>query len=244
MSEKKSYTIAVDGYSSCGKSTFAKAIAWEMNLLYIDSGAMYRVVALYSLENNIYQDGKTDIEDLKKILPSLIIGFRKNDATGNQDTYLNDRNVEKEIRSIVVSDAASKISQIREVREQLVNLQRSMSRPVNLTERNHGVVMDGRDIGTVVFPDADMKIFMKADVNIRAKRRYDELVAKGIKASYDEVLENVIKRDYQDETRKESPLRKAGDAYVLDNSYMTVEQQMEWFREKWNQIRQRHEGGN
>jgi len=244
MQLTKSYTIAVDGYSSCGKSTFAKAIARELNLLYIDSGAMYRAVALYCLENGIYQGGTADLERLKKILSSLIIEFRKHDSKGNQDTYLNNRNVEKEIRSVEISYAASKLSQIREVRERLVNLQRSMSRPEALSEQNHGVVMDGRDIGTVVFPLADMKIFMTAEADIRAKRRYDELVAKGVSVKYDEVRESVVKRDHQDETRKESPLRKAEDAYVLDNSHMTVEEQMEWFRKQWKLIRQKHEGGN
>jgi len=163
---------------------------------------------------------------------------------GNQDTYLNNRNVEKEIRNVEVADAASKLSQIREVREQLVSLQRSMSRSLNRSDKNHGVVMDGRDIGTVVFPDADMKIFMTADADIRAKRRFDELVAKGIQVDYDAVRNNVITRDHQDETRKESPLRKAADACVLDNSHMTVEEQMEWFRNKWKLIRQKHESGN
>jgi cytidylate kinase len=244
MSGKKSYTIAVDGYSSCGKSTFAKAIARELNLLYIDSGAMYRAVALYCLENGIYRNGKTDTESLKKVLPSLIIEFRKKDTGGDQDMYLNNRNVEKEIRSVEISDAASKLSQIREVREQLVKLQRNMSHPANRSEKTNGVAMDGRDIGTVVFPGADMKIFMTADRDIRAMRRFDELVEKGIKASYDEVLANVVQRDHQDETRKESPLRKAADACVLDNSHMTVEKQMEWFREMWKQIRKKHEGGN
>lgn len=244
MHQNKLYTIAIDGYSSCGKSTFAKAIARELSLLYIDSGAMYRAVALYCLENKVYQNGKTDFEMLFNVLPSLIIEFRKNQANGDQDTYLNNRNVEKEIRDVGVSDAASKLSQIREVREYLVGLQRSMSRPEVRSEKSHGVVMDGRDIGTVVFPDADMKIFMTADTDIRAKRRYDELVAKGIQVAYEEVRHNVITRDHQDETRKESPLRKAADACVLDNSHMTVEEQMEWFRNKWKLIRQKHERGN
>ena len=244
MHKQISYTIAIDGYSSCGKSTFAKEIARELNLLYIDSGAMYRAVALYCLENRIYQNGETDFERLKKMLPSLIIEFRKNDGNGNQDTYLNDRNVEKEIRSVEVSEAASTLSKIREVRKHLVSLQRSMSSPGARSESTNGVVMDGRDIGTVVFPLADMKIFMTADVDIRARRRYDELVAKGMMVNYDEIRENVIKRDHQDETRKESPLRKADDALVLDNSYMTVAEQMEWFRNKWNIIQLKYEGGS
>jgi cytidylate kinase len=163
MSGKNSYTIAVDGYSSCGKSTFAKAIACELDLLYIDSGAMYRAVAFYCMENMIYKQGKTDFEMLYKALPTLIIEFRKNHTNGDQDTYLNNRNVEKEIRNVGVSDAASNLSQIREIREYLVDLQRSMSRPAIGSGGSRGVVMDGRDIGTVVFPDADMKIFMTAD---------------------------------------------------------------------------------
>ncbi len=244
MYKNKFYTIAIDGYSSCGKSTFAKAIARELNLLYIDSGAMYRAVALYCLENKIYQNGETDLGKLKTALPSLKIGFRKNDTNGNQDTYLNGRNIEKEIRSVEVSEAASTLSKIREVRERLVSLQRSMSQSEVLSNGIEGVVMDGRDIGTVVFPDADLKIFMTADPDIRAKRRYDELVTKGMKADYDEVRNNVIFRDHQDETRKESPLRKADDALVLDNSHMTVAEQMEWFRNKWNIILLKHEGGN
>ena len=244
MLKQKSYTIAVDGYSSCGKSTFAKEIARELNLIYIDSGAMYRAVALYCLENRIYRNGETDIDRLINALPSLVIEFRKNDADGNQDTYLNNRNVEKEIRSVSVSEAASTLSKIREVRERLVNLQRSMSSPEARPESSEGVVMDGRDIGTVVFPLADLKIFMTADPDIRARRRYDELLAKGMKADYNEVRNNVITRDRQDETRKESPLRKADDALVLDNSYMTVAEQMEWFRNRWKIILKQHEGGN
>ncbi|MBN1415799.1 MAG: (d)CMP kinase [Bacteroidales bacterium] len=244
MAEKKSYTIAIDGYSSCGKSTFAKEIARELNLLYIDSGAMYRAVALYSLENRIYENGKTDLERLKKALPSLTIEFRKNETNGDQDTYLNNRNVEKEIRNVEVSEAASTLSKIREVREHLVKLQRSMSHQTVRSEMVNGVVMDGRDIGTVVFPQADMKIFMTADPDIRAKRRYDELMAKGVAVSYEEIRNNVMMRDHQDETRKESPLRKADDALVLDNSNMTVSEQMEWFKIKWENIKQHHEGGN
>jgi cytidylate kinase len=242
MHSQKSYTIAIDGYSSCGKSTFAKAIARELNLLYIDSGAMYRAVALFCLENNIYQNESTDLARLKAMLPSLNIEFRKKDAAGDQDTYLNNRNVEKEIRGVGISDVASKLSQIREVREQMVTLQRSMSHPDAESEMYQGVVMDGRDIGTVVFPHADMKIFMTAGTDIRARRRYDELAAKGIHVSFDEVRENVVRRDHQDENRKESPLRKANDAFVLDNSRMTVDEQMEWFRGKWNLIRHKHEG--
>jgi len=244
MHNKKSYTIAVDGYSSCGKSTFAKEIARERNLLYIDSGAMYRAVALYSLENKIYNKGQVDLERLKKALSSLIIEFRKNGKTGSQETYLNNRNVEEEIRSLRISEVASLLSKIREVREQMVHLQRSMSSSSERLEGIRGVVMDGRDIGTVVFPHADMKIFMIADVNIRAMRRYDEMAAKGASVNYEDIRKSIMERDCQDETRKESPLRKASDALLIDNSHMSVIEQMEWFNKKWKVIKLHHEGGN
>jgi cytidylate kinase len=244
MSSKKFYTIAVDGYSSCGKSTFAKEIARELSLLYIDSGAMYRAVALYSQENNIYEDGRVDMEKLKLALPSLVIEFRKNNKTGNRETYLNNRNVEEEVRSVRISEIASQMSKIREVREQLVSIQRKMSLPSERSEEIHGVVMDGRDIGTVVFPHADMKIFMTADTDIRAKRRYDEMIAKGQAVQYEDIRKNVMERDHNDETRKESPLRKADDALILDNSYMTVPEQMKWFMNRWKIIQLKHEGGN
>jgi len=244
MHQKESYTIAVDGYSSCGKSTFAKEIARELNLLYIDSGAMYRAVALYSLENKIYEKGRIHMEKLTNELPSLLIEFRSNADKGNRETYLNNRNIEEEIRTVAISEIASTMSKIKAVRERLVSLQRKMSISAENSGDIKGVVMDGRDIGTVVFPDADIKVFMTADVDIRAKRRYDELIAKGMTVNYDEVRNNIVLRDHQDETREESPLRKAHDACVLDNSHMTVEEQMVWFREKWKQIRQKHEGGN
>jgi cytidylate kinase len=234
----------VDGYSSCGKSTFAKEIARELNLLYIDSGAMYRAVALYSLENKIYEKGRIHMEKLTNELPSLRIEFRTNAKRGIRETFLNNRNIEEEIRTVAISEIASTMSKIKEVREKLVSLQRKMSISIENTGDIKGVVMDGRDIGTVVFPGADMKVFMTADVDIRAKRRYDELIAKGVAADYKEVKANIILRDHQDETREESPLRKADDALVLDNSHMTVEEQMGWFREKWKRIRQKHEGGN
>jgi cytidylate kinase len=241
MHQNKSYSIAVDGYSSCGKSTFAKEIARELNFLYIDSGAMYRAVALYSLENKIYENGRVDLERLKTALPSLIIEFLRNDKTGRQETYLNNRNVEEEIRSVRISEIVSQLSKIKEVRKQMVSLQISMSLSTNRSAEIHGVVMDGRDIGTVVFPLADLKIFMTADIDIRAKRRYDEIVAKGLKINFEDIRKNIIDRDHQDETRQESPLRKAGDALVLDNSRMSVEEQMDWFRKKWKLILHDHD---
>jgi cytidylate kinase len=169
-----------------------------------------------------------------------VIDFRKNLSTGHQETYLNNRNVEEEIRSVKVSEVVSQLSQIKVVREQMVKLQRHMSQsgPDHI---NKGVVMDGRDIGTVVFPRADLKIFMTADPDIRAGRRYDELLAKGTRVQYDDIRNNVIKRDHEDETRMESPLRKAADAVVLDNSHMTVKEQMEWFREIWDQKLHSHD---
>lgn len=212
--------IAVDGYSSSGKSTFAKTIAARLGFIYIDSGAMYRAVALYFLENNLTE------EKLSHHLEEIDIGFSVDKATGKQYTMLNGSNVEDAIRGVEVSGIVSRISRIKEVREKLVRMQREFG-------ANGGVVMDGRDIGTVVFPDAGMKIFMNASPEVRAKRRYDELIAKDIKVSYDEILSNIRMRDHEDESREESPLRKADDALVLDNSNMTMDEQMKWFMKHW-----------
>jgi len=226
MKPHSSYIIAVDGYSSCGKSTFARLIARELHYVYIDSGAMYRAVALYCLENNLLADGNPVTEKLRKSLDNINIRFHLNKHNGLQETWLNGRNVEEEIRSIEVSAIVSKISQIKEVRKKMVGLQRKIG-------SNGGVVMDGRDIGTVVFPEAQVKIFMTADANIRAMRRYKELIEKGMDVKLEEVADNLRMRDHEDENRKESPLRKADDAVELDNSHMTVQQQMEWFRKLW-----------
>lgn len=217
--------IAVDGYSSCGKSTFARMIARELGFVYIDSGAMYRAVALYCLENRLLTDNIPDRQKLTNALPDIHIRFRVNTA-GNQETLLNGVNVEEKIRGIAVSSVVSLISQEPEVREKMVSLQRQMGRDGN-------VVMDGRDIGTVVFPDATLKLFMTADPDVRARRRYDELMAKGSPVSLEEIAANVRMRDHEDENRAVSPLRKAVDAVLLDNSHMTVEEQMEWFRDLW-----------
>ncbi len=209
-------------------------IARELNFIYIDSGAMYRSVALFCLENNFCENASIDLKKLMEKLPSLHITFRSNHNTGIQETYLNGRNVEEEIRSIRVSEVVSQLSKIKDVRQHLVKLQRKLA-----DSHNHeisGIVMDGRDIGTVVFPEAHLKIFMTADVDVRAKRRYDELKAKGLEVNYEDIRDNIMRRDHEDETRKESPLKKAGDAYVLDNSYMTVDEQMEWFRNIWKEI--------
>jgi cytidylate kinase len=218
--------IAIDGYSSCGKSTFARMIAKEINFIYIDSGAMYRAVAYYGLNNTPTKDGKINIDGLKQSLGNLEIRFILNAETAIQDTWLNGKNIESEIRGIKVSQIVSKISQVKEVRENMVALQRKIG-------ENGNVVMDGRDIGSTVFPNATLKIFMVADTQIRAGRRYKELIEKGIKTDLDEVISNIKMRDHEDETRAESPLRKAEDALILDNSYMTIDEQMNWFREQW-----------
>ncbi|HJZ40332.1 MAG TPA: (d)CMP kinase [Bacteroidales bacterium] len=227
--------IAVDGYSSCGKSTFARLIAQELGYIYIDSGAMYRAVALYCLENGIISGESLDLELMQRSLGQISIQLKLNPGHGIQETWLNGRNVEEEIRSIAVSDVVSRISQVKTVREKMVSLQRKIG-------ENGGVVMDGRDIGTIVFPEARLKIFMTADPDIRAKRRYDELVQKGVQVELSAVAQNVRMRDHEDENRKESPLVKARDAIVLDNSYMTLDQQMDWFRDKWKSSKKKHEG--
>jgi len=215
--------IAVDGYSSCGKSTFAKAIAKELNYLYVDSGAMYRAVALYCLRKGIIINNDFDHTQVIKALKLIDIEFRFNRQTQKYETFLNNENVEEDIRSVEVSEVVSLISKIKEVRVKILKLQRKIG-------ETKGIVMDGRDIGTVVFPDAELKIFMTADVDIRAKRRYDELIEKGFQVGLDEIKKNIEERDHQDVNRKESPLAKAKDAVELDNSNMTVDEQMDWFK--------------
>ena len=219
----KKLIIAIDGYSSCGKSTFAKAIARELNYIYIDSGAMYRAVTLYCIRRGFTDNGKLNLEGIVRELKDIHIEFVYNAEPGEYETYLNSENVEKEIRGLEVSARVSKISQIHEVRSKMVEMQRQ----IGILK---GIVMDGRDIGTVVFPDADLKIFMTATVDIRAKRRYDELLSKGIDVNYEEIRNNIISRDISDENRDISPLRRADDAVRLDNSRMTVDDQMEWVR--------------
>ena len=216
--------IAIDGHSSSGKSTFAKAIAAELGLLYIDSGAMYRAVTWYALQNGSIVQGRVDEKALVEQLDDLDIGFRFNKESNRHETILNGMNIEDQIRQITVSQYVSPVSKIGKVREKLVSLQRSYA-------KNSGVVMDGRDIGTVVFPAADIKIFLVSDVDIRAERRFRELESKGQSVPLSEVRENIADRDHQDSTRDISPLRKAEDAVELDNSNMTVDGQMVWFRE-------------
>jgi len=218
---EKQLIIAIDGYSSCGKSTFAKSIAKMLNYIFIDSGAMYRVVTLYCLRRNFVGKGGLNINGILSELKDICIDFVYNPDINEYETFLNSENVEKEIRSMEVTAHVSRISQIQEVRTRLVELQRQIG-------SIKGIVMDGRDIGTVVFPDADIKIFMTAAVDIRAKRRYDEVKEKGIAVEFEEIKRSIIARDIADENRDISPLRRADDALILDNSRMTVKEQMIW----------------
>jgi cytidylate kinase len=224
MKKPGELVIAIDGHSSGGKSTFARAIAEKYGLTYVDSGAMYRAVALYALENGLIAQDTIRREAVIAALPQLSIEIRTDAERKGYETWLNGRNVEGLIRSVEVSKWASTVSTIPEVRRAMVNLQRKIS-------RNRGVVMDGRDIGTVVFPEADIKIFLTAGAEIRAERRTRELIEKGQNASYREVLENILQRDHQDSTRDASPLTRADDAVELDNSRMTPGEQMQWFEE-------------
>ena len=229
MENNKKIVIAIDGFSSCGKSTFAKAIAARLGYIFIDTGAMYRAVTLYALEQGAIRDGEVDAEAVVKLLPEINISFSFNAERGASDIYVNGELAEGRIRTIEVSNCVSKVSSIREVREKLVAMQQQMG-------QKRGVVMDGRDIGTVVFPDAELKIFMTADAQVRAERRYAELTAKGDKVTMGEILDNVISRDKADMERAISPLRQAEDAVVLDNSYMSVDEQMAWFMERYDEI--------
>lgn len=227
----KKIIIAIDGFSSCGKSTFAKSIAARLGYIFIDTGAMYRAVTLYALEHGAIRSGIADEERIVALLPEIAITFRFNPHRGASDIYVNGDLVEGKIRTIEVSNCVSAVSSIREVREKLVAMQQQMG-------ERRGVVMDGRDIGTVVFPDAELKIYMTADPKVRAERRYAELRAKGDEVSFDEVLDNVISRDDADMHRAISPLRKADDAVVLDNSRMTVGEQMEWFAREFARVQE------
>ena len=202
----KKITIAIDGHSSCGKSTMAKDLAKEVGYIYVDTGAMYRTVTLYCMQNNLIIDGKVDEEGLKKVI---------------RDIKIDLRNLDPQIRSIEVSNNVSLVAAIPFVREEMVERQRLMG-------KDKGVVMDGRDIGTTVFPDAELKVFVTASAEVRAKRRYDELQAKGMPADYEDILKNVQERDYIDSHREVSPLRQAPDAILLDNGQMTIPEQKEW----------------
>lgn len=227
--DKKRIIIAIDGHSSCGKSTFAKAIAARLGYIFIDTGAMYRAVTLYALENGAIVNGIVDEERVEAMLGDIDIDFRFNAERGASDIYVNGDLVEGKIRTIEVSNCVSPVSSIGAVRHKLVAMQQQMG-------RKGGVVMDGRDIGTVVFPDAELKIYMTADAMVRAERRFKELTAKGDNVTLEQIYDNVVSRDKADMTRAISPLRKAEDAIVLDNSHMSVEEQMTWFDEQYRRV--------
>lgn len=217
----KKIIIAIDGHSSCGKSTIAKDLAKIINYTYIDSGAMYRCITLFCLQHKLIDNEIVDEKKLKALLDNIRITFKYNEEKARHETFLNEELVEDEIRLLEVSNNVSFVAKIKFVRERLVSLQRELS-------VGGSVIMDGRDIGTVVFPNAELKIFMTADVDVRAERRYKELKANNSDVSYQEIFDNVQKRDYIDENRKESPLKKAEDAIILNNSKMSPQQQLDW----------------
>ncbi len=230
-------TIAIDGYSSCGKSTLARSLAQALGYTYIDSGAMYRAVTLFALRNHWITNGQPDREAIIRNLDKISITFTTDSETGRNSTWLCGENVEEEIRSLEVSGSVSPVSAIREVRRAMVRLQRKMG-------RNRGIVMDGRDIGTVVFPKAELKIFMTATPEIRAMRRYLELKDKGAAVTPGEVMANLLHRDAIDQGRAESPLRRAPGALILDNSHLTPEEQLAWALDRVSEITRSHENGN
>lgn len=222
----KKITIAIDGHSSCGKSTMAKDLARRIGYVYIDTGAMYRAVTLFAMRHNLIANGQVDAAKLQEEMGNIHISLRLNPETQRPDTYLNGECVEREIRTMEVSRHVSLIAALPFVRSAMVEMQHEMG-------KEKGVVMDGRDIGTVVFPHAELKIFVTASAEVRAQRRYDELTAKGEKCNYEEILENVKERDHIDSTRETSPLRQAEDAIVLDNTHMTIPEQENWLMEEY-----------
>ena len=225
----KKITIAIDGFSSCGKSTMAKDLAREGGYIYVDTGAMYRAVTLFAMRNDVFDaEGNIDEARLKALLPDVKLTFQLNNETKLPEVCLNGENVERYIRTLEVSQHVSPIAALPFVREKLVEQQQAMG-------NEKGIVMDGRDIGTVVFPNAELKIFVTASAEIRAQRRFKELEAKGMPADFDEILQNVEQRDYIDTHRETSPLRQADDALVLDNSHLTIAEQKVWLMEKFNE---------
>lgn len=225
----KKITIAIDGFSSCGKSTMAKDLAREVGYIYVDTGAMYRCVTLYALRNGLFDnDNNIDTSELERRMPQIVISFCLNPDTGLPEARLNGENVERDIRTMEVSTRVSPIAALPFVRRSLVEQQRRMG-------KEKGIVMDGRDIGTTVFPDAELKIYVTADARVRAQRRYDELKAKGMEADFDSILHNVEERDYIDSHRDVSPLTKAADAIELDNSHMTLAEQKQWLLERFRE---------
>ncbi|MCI6523601.1 MAG: (d)CMP kinase [Parabacteroides sp.] len=226
---EKKIVIAIDGHSSSGKSTMAKDLAKAIGYTYIDTGAMYRAVTLYALRHQLFAGDQIDEAALQAALPALEIAFRMNAESGRPDTYLNGENVEKEIRGMEVANHVSPVAALGFVRKALVAKQQAMG-------KEKGIVMDGRDIGTVVFPEAELKLFVTASPEVRAQRRVDELKAKGMPASYEEVLANVKQRDFIDSTRAESPLRQVPDAVVLDNSHMSLAEQKQWILAQYQRV--------
>ena len=225
----KKITIAIDGHSSCGKSTMAKDLARRVGYIYVDTGAMYRSVTFYALRNGlINEDGSIKTDELEQQMPQIHISFQLNPETGRPDTYLNGECVEQTIRSLEVSNHVSPIAALPFVRTAMVAQQQEMG-------QCGGIVMDGRDIGTVVFPHAELKVFVTASAEVRAQRRYDELLQKGMPADYDDILRNVQERDYIDSHREVSPLRQADDALLLDNSHMTIPEQNEWLMQRFQE---------
>lgn len=223
----KKIVIAIDGFSSCGKSTMAKDLAREVGYIYVDTGAMYRSVTLYALRNQLFDaDGNIMANALEAAMPHINIAFKLNEQTSRPDTYLNGQCVENEIRTLEVSSKVSIVAALPFVRKKLVEEQQKMG-------EEKGIVMDGRDIGTVVFPHAELKIFVTASAEVRAQRRFDELEAKGMPADYADILKNVQERDYIDSHRAVSPLTKAADAIELDNSHMTIAEQKQWLMDKF-----------
>ena len=225
----KKIVIAIDGFSSCGKSTMAKDLAREVGYIYVDTGAMYRAVTLFAMRNDVFDaEGNIDETRLKALLPDVKLTFQLNNETKLPEVCLNGENVERYIRTLEVSQHVSPIAALPFVREKLVEQQQAMG-------NEKGIVMDGRDIGTVVFPNAELKIFVTASAEIRAQRRFKELEAKSMPADFDEILQNVEQRDYIDTHRETSPLRQADDALVLDNSHLTIAEQKVWLMEKFNE---------
>ncbi len=231
----KPIIIAIDGFSSCGKSTMAKDLARSVGYIYVDTGAMYRAVTLYAMRHNMFNtDGTVKVDDLEKAMADIHISFEVNSKTGRNDTFLDGEDVEDDIRSMAVAGHVSPIAAIPFVRKALVAQQQAMG-------TKKGIVMDGRDIGTTVFPEAELKIFVTASPVVRAERRYAELKGKGMNVNFDDILKNVEERDYIDTHREVSPLRKADDAIELDNSNMTIEEQREWLLEKFRLATNQHE---
>ncbi|MFA6779352.1 MAG: (d)CMP kinase [Paludibacteraceae bacterium] len=231
----KKIIVAIDGFSSCGKSTMAKDLAKAVGYAYVDSGAMYRSVTLFCQRRGLINEDVVDEPALKNLIDDIRIEFRLNQETKKNETFLNGENVENEIRTLAVSNQVSVVSAVGFVRKAMVRQQQAFS-------KDRGVVMDGRDIGTVVFPDAELKIFLTASPEIRAQRRYDELKQKGQEESFDAILENVKKRDYIDQNREESPLRRAEDALLLDNGNMTIEEQKKWLLDRFSETLKRVNG--